>query len=61
MVATTTLALVLGAMAVAAWLVWVAKGEYFLLWTLPWHATGLLAIIVGGATVRTRRSRHSDA
>lgn len=56
MVATTTLGLVLCAMVGAASLVWVAKGLDSFLWTLPWHCASSVAIILGGAIVRTRRS-----
>lgn len=56
MAATTILNLVLCGMVAVASFVWVSRGQYFILWTLPWHAGGWLAIAVGGAIVRTRRS-----
>ena len=56
MVATMTLGLVLCAMAGAAVLVWVTRGQDFLLWTLPWQFAGWVAIVIGGAIVRTCRS-----
>jgi hypothetical protein len=56
MVATMTLSLVLCAMTGAAVLVWVARGQASMLWMLPWYVADWLAIIVGGATVRMRRS-----
>jgi hypothetical protein len=56
MVAATTLGIVLCAMAGSAVLVWVARGQDFLLWTLPWQFAGWVAIIIGGAIVRTIRS-----
>ncbi len=56
MVATMTLGLILCAMTGAASLVWVARGQDFLLWTLPWQFFGWFAIVIGGAIVRTRRS-----
>ena len=57
MVATTTLSLVLCAMTVASAYVWVAEGATILfLWMLPWNFADCLAIVIGGAIVRTRRS-----
>jgi hypothetical protein len=56
MVATMTLGLVLCAMTGAAVLVWVAKGQAFMLWMLPWNVADWLAIMIGGAMVRMRRS-----
>ena len=56
MVATTMLSLVLCAMAGAAVLVSVARGQDFLLWMLPWQFACWVAIVIGGAIVRRRRS-----
>jgi hypothetical protein len=56
MVATTMLGLVLCAMAGAAVPVLVARGQGFLLWTLPWQFACWVAIVIGGAIVRTHRS-----
>jgi hypothetical protein len=57
LVATTTLSLVLCAMAGAASWMWVAKGHASILWMLlPWYFADSFAIVVGGAIVRTRRS-----
>ena len=57
MVATMTLALVLGAMAGAASLVLLARGhDSFPPWMLPWYFADWFAIVIGGAIVRTRRS-----
>lgn len=65
MVAAVTLGLVLGAMVVAASLVWVARGQDSFLWMLSWYFADSFAVVVGGAIVRTRRSavttRPSDA
>ena len=57
MVATTTLALIFGAMFGAAILVLLARGhELFWLGMLPWNFADWFAIVIGGAIVRTRRS-----
>ena len=57
MVATTTLSLVLGAMAGAASLEWVAKGHASILWMqLQWHCASSIAIVLGGVVVRMHRS-----
>ena len=57
MVATMTLALVLGAMAGAASLVLAARGhDSFPPWMLPWYFADWFAIVIGGAIVRMRRS-----
>jgi hypothetical protein len=66
MVATMTLGLVLGALAGAAMLAWVARtGDASSLWMLPWYFADSVAIVIGGAIVRTRRSaamlRRSNA
>ena len=53
MVASTTLGLMLCAMAGAASLVWVARGHDSFLWTLPWHCASSIAIGIGGAIVRS--------
>jgi hypothetical protein len=56
MIATMTLALVLGAMAGAASLVLVARGHNsFPPWMLPWYFADWFAIVIGGAIIRTRR------
>ena len=55
MLTTITLGLVLCAMTGVADLVWVATGQAFILWMLPWYVADWLAIVVGGAIVRTRR------
>jgi hypothetical protein len=57
MVATTMLGLLLCAMTGAAVPVLVARGQDFLLlWTLPWQFACWVAIVIGGAIVRTHRS-----
>jgi len=56
MVATTMLGLVLCAMTVAASLVWVGNGHASITWGLPWYFADWVAIVIGGAIVRTRRS-----
>jgi hypothetical protein len=57
MVVTGTLGLVLCAMALASLLVVAAQtGDAWFLWFLPWSFADSLAIVVGGAIVRTRRS-----
>ncbi len=56
MVATMTLGLVLCSMAGTASLVWLARGQDSMLWQLPWHCVFSLAVVIGGAIVRTRRS-----
>jgi hypothetical protein len=57
LVATTTLSLVLCAMAGATSLAWVARGQASILWILlPWYFADSFAIVVGGTIVRTRRS-----
>jgi hypothetical protein len=58
MVATMTLGLILGAMDGAASLVWVARGHGSFLWAVPWYFADLLAIVIGGAIVRTRAARQ---
>jgi hypothetical protein len=55
MVASTVLGLVLCAMTGVAVLVWLAKGQPFMLWMLPWNVADWLAIMIGGAMVRMRR------
>ena len=56
MVATTTLALIYGAMAVVGSLVVVARtGDSALTWRLTWYFADSLAIVVAGAIVRMRR------
>lgn len=60
MVATMTLVLVLCAMTGAAVLVWVARGQALILWMLPWNAADWLAIVIGGAIVRMRRSAATN-
>jgi hypothetical protein len=55
MVATMMLSLALGVLAgVAIWVV-LAWGRPLFLWTLPWQFADWIAIVVGGAIVRTRR------
>jgi hypothetical protein len=55
MIATVTLSLILCAMIVAAW-VWVAAhGRTDVAWML-WSIPGPVAIVIGGAIMRTRRS-----
>jgi hypothetical protein len=60
MVATMALGLVLCAMTGAAVLVWVANGQGFMLWMLPWNVADWFAILVGGAMVRMRRSAATN-
>jgi hypothetical protein len=60
MVATVTLALIFGAMIVAAWVWAVTHGRIDGLWML-WSCADPLAIAVGGVIVRTRRSRNIDS
>jgi hypothetical protein len=56
MVATMTLSLVFCAMTGAAVLVLLATGKALILWMLPWNSADWLAIMIGGAIVRMRRS-----
>jgi len=56
MIATMTLTLVFCALTAAAVLVWVATGQSLTPWMLPWYAADWLAIVIGGAIVRTARS-----
>jgi hypothetical protein len=57
MVATTTLALIFGAMFGAAIFALLARGhDSFPLGMLPWNFADWFAIVIGGAIVRTRRS-----
>jgi hypothetical protein len=60
MVATMTLGLVLCAMTGAAVLVWVATGQTWILWMLPWYVADWFAIVIGGAIVRMRRSAATN-
>jgi hypothetical protein len=55
MLTTMTLGLVLCAMTGVAALVWVSTGQAVILWMLPWYVADWLAIVFGGAVVRTRR------
>ena len=55
MVATTTLALILCAMIVAA-LVWISTHQPVDVAWMLWSCADPLAIVIGGAIVRTRRS-----
>jgi hypothetical protein len=57
MPATMTLALIFGAMTVAASVAMVIRtgGDVFL-WRLTWYLADSLAIVIGGVIVRTRRS-----
>ena len=56
MVATMMLSLVLGVLSGVAILVTLSWGRPLFLWMLPWYFADWLAIVVGGAIVRTRRS-----
>jgi hypothetical protein len=57
MIATMTLALILAVLVVAAAFLVVPRiGAETFLWRLPWYLADSLAIVVGGATVRMRRS-----
>ena len=60
MVATVTLGFVLYAMAAFAslwWVAWVARtGNTSILWMLPWYFADSIAVVLGGAMVRIRRS-----
>ncbi len=56
MVATTTLSLVLGALCGVAILVSVAWGRPLFVGSLPWQFADWVAIVVGGAIIRMRRS-----
>jgi hypothetical protein len=55
MLTTMTLGLVLCAMTGVAALVWVSTGQAVILGMLPWYVADWLAIVSGGAIVRTRR------
>jgi hypothetical protein len=55
MVATMLLSLALGVLAGVAILLLLAWGRSLFLWTLPWQFADWIAIVVGGAIVRTRR------
>ena len=58
MVAATTLGLISAAMSGIAVVSWVVQG-HFALWRLTWNFADMLAILIGGAIVRTQRSaRH---
>jgi hypothetical protein len=56
MIATMTLDLILGAMIGAAFLILVHSGNDSFLWMLPWNFADMLALVLGGVIVRTRRS-----
>jgi uncharacterized membrane protein YadS len=56
MVATITLSLILGAMAAIGTVVMLTRIGPAYLSMLPWHFADWLAIVVGGAIVRMRRS-----
>jgi len=56
MAATTTLALIFGAMVVLSSVVILARGGDPLLWRLLWYFADSFAIVLGGVIVRTRRS-----
>jgi hypothetical protein len=56
MAAATTLSLISAAMTGLAVVSWVVQGAHWLLWRLPWNFADLLAILIGGAIVRTYRS-----
>jgi hypothetical protein len=59
MAATLTLALLSVALAIPPAVQWVAKtGDYGILWTLLHTCIFSIAIVAGGAFVRTRRSGH---
>lgn len=60
MLATTTLSLVLGAMAVVGYLVVALIGRHIFFWGIAWYFAGLCAIVVGGAIVRMSRSRRQQ-
>jgi hypothetical protein len=56
MVATMTLGLIFGAMVVVAFLVEVTRtGDDAFQWRLTWYFADSLAVVIGGAIVRTRR------
>jgi hypothetical protein len=61
MVATMTLALVYCAMTGAAVLILLVTGKTLTLWMLPWNAADWLAIMIGGAIIRMRRSGTTDS
>jgi hypothetical protein len=57
MAATTALGFVFAAMAVVGSVLAVAtRGDYAYLWRLSWYFSDSLAIVIGGAMVRTLRS-----
>jgi hypothetical protein len=56
MIATTLLGLTLGVLCGVAIFASIGWGRSFLIWTLPWQFADWVAIVVGGATVRTLRS-----
>jgi hypothetical protein len=61
MAATMTLALIFGAMAVAAAAaILTTTGDAALLWRLTWSFADSFAIVVGGALVRMHRSNRSN-
>jgi hypothetical protein len=60
MAATMTLALIFGAMAVAAAVaILTSTGDAALLWRLTWSFADAIAIVVGGALVRMNRSNRA--
>jgi len=57
MMATITLVLLLFGMTCAALLVWVAKGNAFMLWSmLPWNFLDWFAMLVGAAIIQNKRT-----
>jgi len=58
MAAATTLGLISAVMTGAAFVSWMVEGHYWVLWILTWNFADTLAILIGGAIVRTHRSAH---
>lgn len=57
MIATITLVVLLVGMTIAASLVWVTRGNAWILWSmLPWNFLDWLATLVGAAIIRSERS-----
>ena len=55
MAAATTLSLIFAVMTGAAVVSWVAEGHFWILQRLAWDFADMVAILVGGAIVRTHR------
>ena len=62
MIATGALALMFCGMTALASLVWIARGNTSMVWsTLPWNFADWIAMLVGAAVIRSRRSASRPA